>query len=160
MKYHVFSGQSGLSIQEWVEELQAYIRAHNLARMDQALFIMDHLERDAREAIRYQPAGDRENLERIIASWQKLYGYSESFVTLQGAFFSRQQQEGEGLQEFSLVLLSLMEKAIKVAPGIVPNAEILLYDQTVEHVRDGALRSEFKVQTTAADTYPVRPCAG
>ncbi|XP_048833172.1 uncharacterized protein LOC125709115 [Brienomyrus brachyistius] len=143
-KCPMFRGRLGLSIYEWVEEVQACIRARQIALADQALFMMDHLEGEAREEIKYRPREDRENPERIIAILQELYGCKQSYVALQEAFFSRRQQEGEGLQEFSLALLSLMGKVTQAAPGAVPNAEVLLRDQFIEYVRDGALRRELK----------------
>lgn len=63
---------------------------------------------------------------------------------MQEAFFSRKQQEGETLQEFSLALMSLMAKVKGQAPDGMPNAEALLRDQFNEYVLDGALRRELK----------------
>ena len=40
------------------------------------------------------------DLTEIIAVLCKLYGFSDSYVVLLEAFFSRQQKEGETLQEF------------------------------------------------------------
>lgn len=59
-------------------------------------------------------------------------------------FFSRRQQEGETLLEFSLALLSLLEKVKNQAPHAIPNADIVLRDQFVECVGDSALRRELK----------------
>ena len=47
-------------------------------------------------------------------------------VSLQEDFFSRKQQEGETQQEFSHVLMSLMEKVVKKAPNGLPNKDVLL----------------------------------
>nr|XP_010776769.1 PREDICTED: uncharacterized protein LOC104951735 [Notothenia coriiceps] len=58
---------------------------------DQAYFIYDHLESEAREEIRYQP---------------------------QESFFSRKQLVGESLQEYSHALFCLMEKMVKSTPGV------------------------------------------
>lgn len=75
---------------------------------------------------------------------QELYGYAESYVALQEAFFSRRQQEGETLLEFSLALLGLMTSVKQRAHGGIPNAEVLLRDQFVEHALDGSLGLELK----------------
>lgn len=80
----------------------------------------------------------------MLAILQELYGCSESYVTLQEAFFSRRQQEGETLLEFSLALMCLMEKVKQCALCPMPNAAALLRDQFVEHVLDGSLRRELK----------------
>ncbi|KAI2665183.1 Branchpoint-bridging protein [Labeo rohita] len=60
------------------------------------------------------------------------------------AFFSRKQQEGETLLEFSLALLSLLERVKQRAPGGLLNTDILLRDQFVEYVVDNSLRRELK----------------
>ena len=69
---------------------------------------------------------------------------AESYVALQEAFFSRRQHEGETLLEFSLALMGLMTSVKQRAPSGIPNAEVLLRDQFVEHVLDGPLRRELK----------------
>lgn len=139
-----FSGKSGVSVGEWVEEAQACMRARHLSFTDQAFFLFDHLMGEAREEIKYRPSVERRDPDTIIAILTELYGCSQSYVALQEAFFSRKQQEGETLQEFSLALMSLMDKVQQRAPDSVPNAAVLLRDQFTEHVLDGALRRELK----------------
>lgn len=46
--------------------------------------------------------------------------------------------------EFSLALMSLMEKVKQCAPSEVPNANVLLRDQFVEQVLNRALHRELK----------------
>ena len=53
-----FSGKSGVGINEWVEEAQACMRARYLSAIDQAFFLFDHLEGEAREEIKYRPAAE------------------------------------------------------------------------------------------------------
>lgn len=81
---------------------------------------------------------------KVLAILEELYGCSESYVALQQAFFSRRQQEGETLHEFSLALMGLMGKVKHCAPIAMPNAETLLRDQFVEHVLNCSLRRELK----------------
>ena len=38
------NGRTGIGIADWVEEVQACMRAHHLSAADQARFIFDHLE--------------------------------------------------------------------------------------------------------------------
>ncbi|KAI2660094.1 Protein TIC 214 [Labeo rohita] len=47
-----FNGRSGTGINEWIEEAQACIRARYLSISEQAFFLFDHLEGEAREEIR------------------------------------------------------------------------------------------------------------
>lgn len=139
-----FNGKSGLSIDEWVEEAQACMRVRYMSNADQAFFLFDHLEGEAREEIRYRSDLERGDPDKIIKALRDLYGCSQSYVALQEAFFSRKQQEGETLLEFSLALMGLLERVKNRAPQSILNTETLLRDQFVEHVADSALRRELK----------------
>lgn len=143
-KCSMFSGKTGMGIVEWVEEVQACMRARHLAEADQAFFIFDHLEGEAKREIKYRSSAERKDPGKILDILKELYGCTQSYVTLQQAFFSRQQQEGETLQEFSLALMALMEQVKQCAPDGMINADVLLRDQFVEHVLDNALRRELK----------------
>lgn len=143
-KCPIFDGRSGIGINEWIEEARACIRTRHLSVADQAFFLFDHLGGNAREEVRHRPVIERGDPERIFSILQELYGCSQSYVALQEAFFSRRQQEGETLLEFSLALMSLLEKVRQKSPNAMPNAEILLRDQFVEYVCDASLRRELK----------------
>ena len=60
-------------------------------------------------------------------------------MSLQEDFFSRKQQDGEMLQEFSHALMFLMEKVVQKPPHGSLNREVLLGD-----VSDCSLRRELK----------------
>lgn len=151
-KCPVFRGTSGIGVEEWIEEAQACMRARYLSTFDQAFFLFDHLEGEAREEIKYRPATDRSDPAKVIAVLRELYGCSNSYVALQEAFFSRRQQDGETLQEFSLALMSLMSAVKQRAPSEMLNADVLLRDQFIENVIDGSLRRELKQLTRRQPT--------
>ena len=143
-KCPMFTGKSGMKVNEWIEEAEACMRARHLSVKDQAFFLFDHLEGEARQEIKFRPSADKNDPERIKIILQELYGCAQSYVALQEAFFSRKQQDGETLLEFSLALICLMDKVKKCAPDGLVNAEVLLRDQFAEHVLDGSLRRELK----------------
>lgn len=140
----IFNGRSGVGINEWVEEVEACMRARHLTANDRALFIIDHLDGEPKQEIKFRPAAERQDPVRVLAILKELYGCQESYITLQQEFFARRQLEGESLQEFSLALMTLMERVKHQAPDGMPNAEVLLRDQFTEHVLDGSLRRELK----------------
>ncbi|KAL0186022.1 hypothetical protein M9458_017692, partial [Cirrhinus mrigala] len=61
-----FNGRSGIGINEWIEEAQACIRARYLSVSDQAFFLFDHLEGEAREEIRYRSQVERRDPDKIF----------------------------------------------------------------------------------------------
>lgn len=139
-----FNGRVGPSIDEWVEEAQACMQARHMSVSDKAFFLFDHLEGEARDEIRYRPDRERNDPVKIISVLRELYGCSQSYVSLQEAFFSRRQREGESLLEFSLALMGLLEQVKQKSPYAMPNSQVLLRDQFIEHVCDSALRRELK----------------
>lgn len=143
-KCPIFDGKTGIGIAEWVEEIQACARARHLSVADQAFFIFDHLGGEAKEEIKFRSSAERGDPARVLAILKELYGCAQSYVTLQQAFFSRRQLEGETLQEFSLALMALMAQVRQCAPDGVHNADVLLRDQFTEHVLDSSLRRELK----------------
>ncbi|KAL2097674.1 hypothetical protein ACEWY4_006881 [Coilia grayii] len=143
-KCPLFRGSVGISIEAWKEEAEACMRTRHLSTLERAYFLFDHLEGEARDEIRYRSREEKESPEKIVEILQELYGCPQSYVALQEAFFLRKQQEGESLLEFSIALLTLMDKVKRSAPEGIFNAEVLLRDQFVEHVSEGALRRHLK----------------
>lgn len=140
----IFSGRGDEDVFEWVEEMKSNLRARNLSVREEALFILDHLGGSARSEIKFRPREEREDPERVFFVLKELYGCAHSYISLQEQFFSRKQEEGESLQDFSHALFALMEKVVQCAPGGVPNSATLLRDQFVEHVLDNSLCRELK----------------
>lgn len=136
------------------------MRARHLSVADQSFFLFDHLEGEAREEVKYRSAEEREDHAKLISALKDVYGCSQSYVALQEAFFSRLQQEGETLLEFSLALMGLLEKAKQRSPDAMPNAEVLLRDQFVEHVLDSSLRRELKQLVRRQPTATLRDVRG
>ena len=113
----MFRGRSGMGLVEWMEEVRAGMRVRQLSTVDQAYFIYDHLEGEAKEEIKFRPRRDREDPAMIFSILQELYGCAQSYVALQEQFFSRKQLDGESLQEYSHALFALMERVVKNAPN-------------------------------------------
>lgn len=77
-----FRGNTGIGIVDWVKEVRASMRARYRSRFDQAYFIYDHLEGEAKDKVRYRPKAEPEDLEYILAILQELYGCLKSYVAL------------------------------------------------------------------------------
>ncbi|XP_056118703.1 uncharacterized protein LOC130096084 [Rhinichthys klamathensis goyatoka] len=139
-----FNGRTSVNLDEWVEEAQACMRTRNMSRTERAFFLYDNLEGEARDEIKYRSLADRSDPDKIISALREVYGCADSYVALLEAFFSRRQREGETLLEFSLGLMSLLDKVKSQAPHAIPNADIVVRDQFVEYVSDNTLRRELK----------------
>lgn len=143
-KCPIFRGTHGIGIDEWVDEVRTSMRVRHVAATDQAAFVMDHIEGEARDEIKYRPSIEREDPERVFAILKELYGCQKSYVLLQEDFFSRKQLEGESLQEYSHALFCLMDKVRASAPYRLSNTSVMLRDQFVQNVHNSDLRRELK----------------
>ncbi|KAI2662619.1 Retrovirus-related Pol polyprotein [Labeo rohita] len=148
-KCPIFRGTLGIGIAEWVEEVRASMRARGLILVEQAYFIYDHLEGEAKNEIKYRPSVESEDPDKILSILLEMYGCPQSYVALQEEFFSRKQLEGESLQEYSHALFKLMNEVLESSPDAMPSSATLLRDKFVEHVIDPALRRALK-QTVRA----------
>lgn len=88
-KFTAAPGKGSLSLEEWIEEVEACIRSKHMSTVDKALFVYDHLDGEARNEIRYRPSVVREDHNEIFKALREVYGCSQSFVTLQQKFFDR-----------------------------------------------------------------------
>lgn len=86
-KCPLFNGKTVMGIVDWTEEVQTCARARHLPAVEQALFIFDHLEGKAKEKIKFRPREEQRDPVRVLAILKELYGCSQSYVTLQQAFF-------------------------------------------------------------------------
>lgn len=157
-KCPIFSGRAGIGFDEWEEEVQACMRARHISLADQAFFLYDHLEGEAREEIKYRPAAERTDPMKIRTILRELYGCTQSHVSLQEVFYSRKQQDGESLLEFSFALMSLMGKIKQASSQAIPNAEVMLRDQFIEYVIDGGLRRDLKQNKNPRLACTVQSC--
>lgn len=143
-----FTGKSSdaLSVEKWVEEIRRSLRYRCMSLDEQALFIYDHLEGEARTEIKFHSLSDRNDPERILTILTDMYGCSQSYIGLQKQFYHKhyKQAEGESLREYSHSLLSLMDAIKRQSPQPSLNSDQLLRDQFVEYVRDGMLQRELK----------------
>ena len=142
-KCPMFRGRSGMGLVEWMEEVRAGMRVRQLSTVDQAYFIYDHLEGEAKAKLNSILEGTG-HPAIIFSILQELYGCAQSYVALQDKFFSRKQLDGESLQEYSHALFALMEKVVKNAPNTMPNSDILLRGQFIENVNDCTLCRELR----------------
>lgn len=140
-----FSGNPGvdpLSVEEWVDEVKRYLVFRPGSRGEQAMIVLDLLDGEAKTEVRFRPAVDREDSEKIFRILIGVYGCSQSLISLQTQFFQRRQREGESLRVYSHALMTLMDAIKRRDPLCFVSSDLTLRDQFMECVRDGLLRRE------------------
>lgn len=146
-KYPRFSGSSGpecLPVEEWVEEACKCLQIRHMSSSEQAYFLYDLLDGDAKMEIKLRPATERTDPEKIFSILLETFGCFHSYIEAQQKFFQCRQREGESLREFSHSLMALMEIVQRKNPNAIPNSDVVLRDQFIEYVKDKMLRRELK----------------
>ena len=133
-----------LTVEQWIEEVRRCLEVRHMSIAEQLLFITDHLEGGAKSEINFHHSANRDTPEKIFSILTENFKCSQSYVAAQLQFFQRTQREGESLRDFSHALKSLMDVVINKTPVSIPNSDVLLRDQFIEHVLDDMLRRELK----------------
>lgn len=154
-----FSGnlrEDTLSIEAWIEEVNRCWEGRDLTPAEKVVFIQDHLTGNAKEEVDFQPVYCRDTPTKIFALLREHFRCPQSYVTALAQFCQRHQKVGETVREYSYALKRLMEVANSKIPGGVPDADRLMRDQLVEHVRDGALRRHLDQRVEAVPLLAFR----
>lgn len=136
--------QDSLTVEDWVEEARRHLSLRPMSTAEQTLAIFDLLDGEARAEIKFRPASERDDPEKIFSILSNVYGCSHSYISLQKQFFQRRQHDGESLREFSHALMSLMEAVKRKDPACFAHPDTVLRDQFIEFVRDSMLRRELR----------------
>lgn len=139
-----FSGKmsvDNMSVQDWIEEVRRSLAARPMSKLEQALFVYDLLDGEAKREIKFSPAVDRNDPERIFDILKSNFRCSKSVNALYRQFYHRRQLESESVREYSHVLMELMEH-IQDKDDSLEQSERVLRDQFVEGLRDDKLQGD------------------
>ena len=134
--------QDGLTVEDWVEEARKSLSVRQTSPAEQAAFLCDLLDGEAKREVKFGSPADRANPEAIFTILLDNFGCDQTYVTLQRQFFQRRQQDNESIREFSHALLHLMELLKCKDPRGVVHPELLIRDTFIENVRDAKLQRE------------------
>ena len=140
-----FSGkmsQDAITVEDWVEEARMSLASRFMTSKEQASFLYDLLDGEAKREVKFSSREERENPDSILAILQENFGCSQSYVVLQKQFFQRRQQEGESIRQYSHALAELMELLKSRDPRGVSNPDLVLRDQFIENIREELLHRE------------------
>ena len=133
-------GEDTVPIETWIMEVRRCWEGRIWTVAEQVVFIHDHLAGNAKAEVEFHPEPERANPEQIFALLLEHFRNAQSYVHTLAQFCQLHQRADETVREFSYGLKRLMDMVGRATPGAVPNADQLLRDQLIEHVRDGALR--------------------
>ena len=142
-----------MSVEDWIEEARRCLSIRRMLPAEQALFLFDHLDGEAKAEMKFHSVADRNTPDKVFNILLENYACSQVYVRTQQQFYLRTQKEGESVREYSHALKSIMDIAIRKSPeGSIPNSDCTLRDQFVEHLRDDMLRRHLKDKMVASPT--------
>lgn len=139
-----FSGKmsvDNMSVQDWIEEARRSLAARPMPKLEQALFVYDLLDGEAKREIKFSPTADRNDPERIFEILKSNFKCSKSVNALYRQFYHRRQFESESVREYSHVLMELMEN-IQDKDESLEQSDRILRDQFVEGLRNDKLQGD------------------
>lgn len=122
-----FSGTMGmgcLGVEEWVEEACRWLNTKYMTPTEQALFLYNHLEGEAKSKIRFHPSSDKNDPEQILVM------FLETLVA------HNRIKKHRNTFTFSHSLMALMEVVKHKNPVDIPDSNKIIRDHFGEHVRD------------------------
>jgi hypothetical protein len=147
-KLQKFSGKQGQSqsellVEEWIEDASYHIR--NITPVGvQVEFLLDHLVGQARDEFRVVPERDRDSPEKIFRLLGSLFQDADTVAQIQTTFYQRSQKQGETLQEYSLVLMKIMDRLCKKQRSAAGNKDLMLRERFVDGILDVQLKREMR----------------
>lgn len=146
-KLQKFSGrpvkESDPSVEEWLQDMQYHLK--NISGLEaQIEFLYDHLQGQARDEIRTRAESERNTPAKIIEILQQLFQDADTIAQIQQQFFQRDQKKGESLQQYSLVLMKLVDRMLLKKRDVIGDKEVMLKERFIDGVIDYQLRREMR----------------
>ena len=141
-KLRYFSGASGESAEEWLEDAKCVSR--NMPQREAAEFLMRHLEGPARTEMRHRPREDQEDATLLLADILETFGERLTATQLTKKVYECQQGQRESLREFSYRIQSLVGR---LQDKEEVEVDVMTKAVFVENVYEPTLRRELKRYT-------------
>ena len=158
MKLSKFRGSpqkaEDLSIREWINEYDDYCQYYKLDKSERVQVLVAHLVGPAKDEILCRDSAVRDDESKLKEILRSRFGRLETVQTLSSELYSRVQQEGESLADFSSYLIRLYDRMETISSDDEKNALGLLKDGTlterfVKGVRDVSVQRELRRITIA-----------
>ncbi|XP_033726794.1 uncharacterized protein LOC117316362 [Pecten maximus] len=146
-KLDKFSGrpvkETDPTAEEWIEDAIHHLKT--ITGSDaQVEFLYAHLQGQAKDEIRLRSETEKSSATKILEILRTTFQEAETVGQLQQRFYQRNQNKGETLQEYSLVLLKLMDRIVKKDRVIVGDRDLMLKERFTDGVVDIQLRREMR----------------
>ena len=95
-------------IDEWVKNVELYVKRKFSNEQERVSFISDHLDEDVKTEIRLDIDMDKSTSDEFLELLKNIYSIKQTIFELQQEFYGREQLANESLNSYSHVLMKLM----------------------------------------------------
>ena len=128
-------------VDDWTADMENHLQASPLSDREGLDFVMDHLTGPAGQEVRFREPRTAVEALQIVRS---VFGDVDTMGAAQEAFYTRIQQPGETLLDYSLALVKLFSKLSKRQPSLSPLRNETLKGRFASGVRDISLQREMR----------------
>jgi FtsZ-binding cell division protein ZapB len=136
------SGSRDPEVDEWIVDVEGVINSRKLSDNDAVQYIKDHLGGDARTEIQSRNPDNVTKPAEIFRILREVFEFGETLPQLRRRFYSRIQEEGESILQFSHALSRLHRRMEQMDPGLVNERDEVMKSQMVDGVKDPELQKE------------------
>ena len=133
-----------VDVTEWLQSIGDFVRNRFGDKKESVMFVMDHLEKEAKTEVRFRICLDKATLDEVLQVLHDLYGSKDSAVQLQQQFYSRNQVAGETAQDYALDLMTKLNAIVEAQPGMYKSRDDMIKHKFAEGVLDLGLRRELR----------------
>ena len=133
-----------VDVSEWLQNIGDFVKNRFTDEQEKVMFLMDHLEKEARTEVRFRIKLDKSTAEEVMQVLRDLYGARDSAVQLQQQFYSRNQSTGETLQEYVLDMMTRVNAIVEKQTSLYKSKDEMIKHKFAEGVLDLGLRRELR----------------
>ena len=128
-------------VDDWASDIESHLKASPFSDREGLDLIMDHLSGAAGQEVRFREPRTAEEALQIVRS---VFGDVDTVGVAQKAFYTRIQQPGETLLDYSLALVKLFGKLSKRQTSLTPLRDETLKGRFASGVREPHLQREMR----------------
>lgn len=133
-----------IDVEEWLDDVKRHIDSRSYTAKEKFDFIMEHLEGPAKWEIRFRFSDKTPDAVTVLETIGQVFGVPDSVTRLQELFFRRNQRDGEGILDYSLALMRLLDKVVKKDSSCIAQQDRFLKGKFTEGVKEESLRRHLR----------------
>lgn len=146
-KFQKFSGRpekdTDPDVNDWITEMREHVRA-TTSKDGHADFVMDHLAGSAKTEVRLLPIEQRKTGEEILNILEQIFVTKDTVSQLLQKFYQRDQKDSETLENYSRVLLQMMERINRRVDKKMQILDINITERFIDGIKDRTVGQELR----------------